>query len=111
MHCDNQSTLLLAQNSVYHTRMKYIDIGYHWIRELVEEGEVELVKVHTKENSVDALTKVLPRDSFQKCMILMYLMDMIELAEALGYQSGDCWNSCGAPKAQGTKTKVKVQSP
>ena len=44
--------------------MKHIDIRYHRIRELVEEGEVELVKVHTKENPVDALTKVLPWDSF-----------------------------------------------
>ena len=29
VHCDSQSALLLAQNSVYHTRMKYIDIRYH----------------------------------------------------------------------------------
>ena len=45
MHCDSQSTLLLAQNSIYHVRMKYIDIKHHQIRELMEEGEVELVKV------------------------------------------------------------------
>ena len=48
MHCDGQSSLLLAQNSIYHTRMKHIDIRYHQIRELMEEGEVELVNVHTK---------------------------------------------------------------
>ena len=29
VHCDSQSTLLLAQNSVYHVRMKHIDIRYH----------------------------------------------------------------------------------
>ena len=50
VHCDSQSALLLAQNSVYHVRTKHIDIQYHRIRELVEDGEVELVKVHTKEN-------------------------------------------------------------
>ena len=60
VHCDSQSALLLAQNSVYHARTKHIDIRYHQIRELVEDGEVELVKVHTKENPADALTKVLP---------------------------------------------------
>ena len=64
VHCDSQSALLLAQNLVYHARTKRIDIRYHRIRELVEDGEVELVKVHTKENPADALTKVLPRDSF-----------------------------------------------
>ena len=64
VHCDSPNALLLAQNSIYHARIKHIDITYHQIRELVKEGEVELVKVHTKENPVDALTNVLPRDSF-----------------------------------------------
>ena len=50
--------------TVYHARMKHIDIRYHWIKEILEEGEMELVKVHTKENPMDALMKVLPQDSF-----------------------------------------------
>ena len=90
VYCDSQSALLLAQNSVYHARMKHIDIRYHRIRELVEEGEVELEKVYTKENPADALTKVLPRDSFHKCMGLMRLIDKMELTEALKHQGGDC---------------------
>ena len=60
VHYDSQSALFLAQNFVYHARMKYINIKYHQIREFVKEGEVELVKIHTKENPADALTKVLP---------------------------------------------------
>ena len=75
MYCDSQSALLLAQNSVYHARMKHIDIRYHQIRDLMEEGEVELVKVHTKENPMDTLTKVLSRDNFQKCVVLMELAE------------------------------------
>ena len=59
MHCDSQGTLLLAQNSIYHARMKHIDIKCHQIRERMEDGEVELVKVPTKENPADALSKVL----------------------------------------------------
>ena len=60
VHCDSQSALLLAQNFIYHAHTKHIDIRYHRIRELVEDDEVELVKVHTKENPTDALTKILP---------------------------------------------------
>ncbi|XP_073112260.1 secreted RxLR effector protein 161-like [Elaeis guineensis] len=59
VHCNSQSVLLLVQNSVYHARMKHINIRYHQIRELTKDGEVKLVKVHTKKNSVDALTRVL----------------------------------------------------
>ena len=58
VHCDSQSALLLAQNSIFHVRIKHIDIRYHRIRELMEDGEVELVKVHIKKNPADALTKV-----------------------------------------------------
>ena len=53
---------------------------------------MELVKVHTKENPADALTKVLPRDSFQRCVELIRLVDRVELVEALGHQGGDCCN-------------------
>ena len=109
VHYDSQSALLLAQNSVYHGKIKYIDIKYHQIRELVEEDEVELVKVHTKENLANALIKVLLRDSFRKYVTLMYLIDRMELVEALGHQGGDCWTLCGAFKAQKTKAKAKIQ--
>ena len=60
---------------------------------------MELVKVHTKENPADALMKVLPWDSFQRCVALMQLTDKMELAEALKHQGGDYWVSCGASKA------------
>ena len=45
-------------------RTKHINMRYHRIRKLVEEGEVELMKVHTKKNHSDALMKVLSSDSF-----------------------------------------------
>ena len=75
MHSDSQSTFLLAQNFIYYARMKHIYIRYHRIRELVEDGEVELIKVHTKDNPTNVLMKVLPRDSFCYCVALMRLLD------------------------------------
>ena len=59
LYSDNQSALQLAQNQVYHARTKPIDLSYHRIKELVEKNEVELVKVHAKENQSDVLTKIL----------------------------------------------------
>ena len=63
--------------------MKQIDTWYHMIRELMKEGEMELVKVHTKKNSTGTLRKVLSLDSFHKCVTLMGLMDRMEFVEAL----------------------------
>ena len=91
---------MLAQNSVYHARTKHINIRYHRIRELVEEGEVELVKVHTSRNPTDALTKVLPWDGFYKCVGLMGLLDREEFVETMKYQSGDCKIWFDDPKPQ-----------
>ena len=50
LHSDSQSALQLVQNPIYHARTKHIDVRYHRVRELVEEGEVGLVKVHTRDN-------------------------------------------------------------
>ena len=61
--------------TIYHARIKHIDIRYHQIKELVEEDKVKLVKIYIKENPTNTLTKTLPRDSFHKYVVLMGLMD------------------------------------
>nr|GFD11164.1 retrovirus-related Pol polyprotein from transposon TNT 1-94 [Tanacetum cinerariifolium] len=47
MHSDSQSAIHLAKNQVYHERTKHIDVRYHFIREILEEGGVEIQKIHT----------------------------------------------------------------
>ena len=89
----------MAQNLVYHACIKHIDVRYHRIRELVEEGEVELMKVHTKENQSDALTKVLPRDSFQRCVARMGLLRRDEFTRTWKHQGGECELRSGTPKS------------
>ncbi|MCO5556884.1 hypothetical protein L7F22_010438 [Adiantum nelumboides] len=57
--CDSQSTICLAKNAMFHSRTKHIDVRYHFIREVLEDGLITLVKVHTSQNPIDALTKCL----------------------------------------------------
>ncbi|KAE8719078.1 hypothetical protein F3Y22_tig00109978pilonHSYRG00092 [Hibiscus syriacus] len=40
VHCDSQSVIHLAKNQVYHARTKHIDVRYHFVREILEEGGV-----------------------------------------------------------------------
>jgi hypothetical protein len=54
-----------------HRRTKNIDIRHHYILECVERGDVELRWIGGKENIADALTKELPRPSFEKCKAKM----------------------------------------
>ncbi|GJR16495.1 hypothetical protein Tco_0799147 [Tanacetum coccineum] len=64
LYCDNKSVIYLCCNSVQHSRAKHIDIRYHFIKEQVENGIVELYFVRTEYQLADIFTKPLPRERF-----------------------------------------------
>jgi hypothetical protein len=45
INCDSQSTIFLEKNPTYHSRMKHIDVQYHFMRDMVERNKVLLEKV------------------------------------------------------------------
>nr|GEW41299.1 retrotransposon protein, putative, Ty1-copia subclass [Tanacetum cinerariifolium] len=59
MYCDNKSAIVLCCNNVQHSRSKQIDIRYHFIKEHVENGVIELYFVNTEYQLVDIFTKSL----------------------------------------------------
>ena len=61
---DNQSTIKLVDNPVFHKRSKHVDIKYHFIRELVENRTLQIQYVSTKDNIADIFTKPLSFSSF-----------------------------------------------
>nr|GEZ03635.1 hypothetical protein [Tanacetum cinerariifolium] len=65
MYCDNKSAIALCCNNVPHSRSKHINIRYHFIKEQVENGVIELYFVNTEYQLVDLFTKALGRDRIQ----------------------------------------------
>ena len=63
-YIDNQAAKKIAENDVNHERTKHIDIRYHFIRQWVTSGKVELYYINTKENVSDLLTKATTRSTF-----------------------------------------------
>ena len=49
IYCDNTSTIALSKNPVFHGRSKYIEIRYHFIRELVENGDIKMIFCKSKQ--------------------------------------------------------------
>ncbi|GJT14760.1 copia protein [Tanacetum coccineum] len=62
MYCDNKSAIASCCNNVQHSRSKHIDIRFHFIKEKVENGVVELYFVNTEYQLADIFTKSLGRD-------------------------------------------------
>ncbi|GJX42748.1 hypothetical protein Tco_0257738 [Tanacetum coccineum] len=65
MYCDSKATIAISCNPVQHFRTKHIDVRYHFIKEQVEKGIVELFFVGTEYQLADLFTKALPEDSFK----------------------------------------------
>src|SRR5277367_3512241 len=57
---DNQSAIALTKDHQYHARTKHIDIRFHFIRWIIENGSLRLIYCPTDEMVADTLTKALP---------------------------------------------------
>ena len=69
--CDSQSAICLAKNKVYHERTKHVATKYHFIRDWIACGEVEVLKIPTSRNPADVLTKVVPVNKFNSALELL----------------------------------------
>ena len=76
MHCDSQGAVAMMRNPVSSRRTKHIDVAYHFVREMVDEGKLTVVNVGTGGMTADALTKALPMDGLYKCRTEMGMVPM-----------------------------------
>nr|GFC27160.1 retrovirus-related Pol polyprotein from transposon TNT 1-94 [Tanacetum cinerariifolium] len=65
MYCDSKAAIAISCNPAQHSRTKHIDVHYHFIKEKVEKGIVELFFVGTEYQLADMFTKALPVERFQ----------------------------------------------
>ncbi|GKA15661.1 hypothetical protein Tco_0695408 [Tanacetum coccineum] len=65
LYYDSQSAIAITCNPMLHFRTKHIHTRYHFIKEQVENGIIELYFVRTEYQLADMFTKALPEDRFQ----------------------------------------------
>jgi len=93
IHCDNLSTISLASNPVFHSRMKHLQIDYHFVRERVIKGDLLVQHVSSTDQFADILIKGLSTPLFQRhCSNLM-------LGSSKHMIAGECQDIKGSASA------------
>ena len=52
IRCDNQSSINIANNPIFHARTKHVEAQYHFVREKLQLNEIALMYCNTSENVV-----------------------------------------------------------
>ncbi|KAL8105196.1 hypothetical protein AgCh_029117 [Apium graveolens] len=97
IYCDNQSAIAMTGNPVQHSMTKHISIMYHFIREHVDEGTMELHFVPTDQQLADIFIKPLCEATF------------IRLINELGMVSVNLKNELSADKPDLSKEKKRIK--
>ncbi|GJT32843.1 retrovirus-related pol polyprotein from transposon TNT 1-94 [Tanacetum coccineum] len=89
MYCDPKSVITISCNPVQHSRTKYINIRYHFIKEHVEKGTVELYFVGTEYQLADLFTKSLPKERFEYLVHRIALWKLLNFHELINQEDSE----------------------
>jgi hypothetical protein len=64
--CDSTSAISVAKNPVLHSRTKHVEVRYHFLRDNVEKGNIDLIHVPIEKQLPDILTKPLDQAIFAR---------------------------------------------
>ncbi|GJW70540.1 putative ribonuclease H-like domain-containing protein [Tanacetum coccineum] len=91
IHIDNESTICIVKNPVYHSKTKHIEIRHHFIRDCYEKKLISVEKIHTDLNVADLLTKPFDGPRFNYLVVSIgytiteaSITDKLQLADASG---------------------------
>ncbi|GJZ67748.1 retrovirus-related pol polyprotein from transposon TNT 1-94 [Tanacetum coccineum] len=74
--CDYTSAIAISNNPVLHSRTKHIDIRYHFIRDHISKGDIELHFIPTNMQLADIFTKPLAETSFTRLVAELVEVDV-----------------------------------
>lgn len=99
---DNQGSIFISSNPVQERRTKHIDIRYHYVRELVESKEIEILFVEGNNNPADMFTKNLSHVKFLKFreqLGLEFYWVTLQSAQCAirAHSKGECWTRAVCP--------------
>jgi hypothetical protein len=73
--CDNESVIRMANNPIEHSRIKHIDIRYHFLRDHQQQADIAIDYVSTHNQLADIFTKPLDEKTFRKLRNELNVLD------------------------------------
>jgi hypothetical protein len=73
--CDNQSTIKISKNPVYHLKTKHFEIHLNYVKDMVGKKKLVVKYTPTDKQPADMLTKALGRTKFIQCRQLLNFYD------------------------------------
>lgn len=78
--CDNSSAIQLSKHPVFHGKSKHIEVRFHYLRDLVNDGIVKLSYVPTEDQVADIFTKPLKLEQFEKLRGMLGVTEIVEVS-------------------------------
>ncbi|GJX04315.1 retrovirus-related pol polyprotein from transposon TNT 1-94 [Tanacetum coccineum] len=82
LFCDNTSAIAISNNPVLHSRTKHINIRYHFIRDHVLKGDIELHFIPTQYQLADIFTMPLDEPTFKRLIVELGMLNIDSKPEA-----------------------------
>ncbi|GJX25204.1 putative ribonuclease H-like domain-containing protein [Tanacetum coccineum] len=76
IYIDNESTICIVKNLVFHSKTKHIEIRHHFIRDSYEKKLIQVIKIHTDQNVADLLTKAFDASRFNFLIASIGLLNL-----------------------------------
>ncbi|GJS15073.1 putative ribonuclease H-like domain-containing protein [Tanacetum coccineum] len=76
IYIDNESTICILKNPVFHSKTKHIEIRHHLIRDSYEKRLIQVIKIYTDHNIADLLTKAFDVSKFNFLIASIGLLNL-----------------------------------
>ncbi|GJT85074.1 putative ribonuclease H-like domain-containing protein, partial [Tanacetum coccineum] len=107
IHIDNESTICIVKNPVFHLKTKHIEIRHNFIRDSNKKKLIQMIKIHTDQNVIDLLPKAFDVSRFQYLITSIQLLLLVKLMlPGITYY---CWATAGSVNAVRLNLVLLVQ--
>jgi len=83
LFCDNMSAISMARNPIFHQRTRHINRKYHFIREALQEGVINIQFCRSEEQLADIFTKAFLKDRFKHQKLKLGVKPVNSLGEVV----------------------------